>query len=119
MIEIAETQIASGCHHIAFVNPETGCRGEGQPDQGGRGNQLEDWEPEDWGKPHGVRLLLLPADLPGGEVIDWIDDGDTPLCRYCGIAAVLPGVTDLVELLRLQERRFGSAEGLTSPDEEV
>jgi hypothetical protein len=57
--------------------------------------------------------------FPAVEVIDWIDDGDTPLCPYCGIAAVLPGVTDLVELLRLQERRFGPAEGLISLDEEV
>ena len=45
--------------------------------------------------------------FPPVEVIGWIDDGDTPLCPYCGIAAVPPGVTDLVELLRLQERRFG------------
>jgi NAD-dependent SIR2 family protein deacetylase len=57
--------------------------------------------------------------FPAVEVIDWVDDGDTPLCPYCGIAAVLPGVTDLVELLRLQERRFGPVEGLISPDEEV
>ena len=33
--------------------------------------------------------------FPAAEVIDWIDDGDTPLCPHCGIAAVLPGVTDL------------------------
>jgi NAD-dependent SIR2 family protein deacetylase len=41
------------------------------------------------------------------EVIDWIDDGDTPLCPKCGTAAVLEGVTDYVELWRLRERRFG------------
>lgn len=41
------------------------------------------------------------------EVIDWIDDGDTPLCPYCGIAAVMPGVTDLVKLFKLREQRFG------------
>jgi hypothetical protein len=52
-------------------------------------------------------------------VIDWIDDGDTPLCPHCGIAAVLPGVTDLVELLRLWERRFGANAGARLPDEEV
>lgn len=41
------------------------------------------------------------------EVIDWIDDGDTPVCPYCGVAAVLEGVTDLGELLRLRSQRFG------------
>jgi hypothetical protein len=53
------------------------------------------------------------------EVIDWVDDGDTPLCPYCGTAAVLPGVTDLVELIRLQERRFGPRAGVSMPDEEM
>jgi hypothetical protein len=52
------------------------------------------------------------------EVIDWIDDGDTPICPYCGIAAVLPGVTDLVELFRLHERRFGTNAGVPLLDEE-
>jgi NAD-dependent SIR2 family protein deacetylase len=52
------------------------------------------------------------------EVIDWIDDGDTPLCPHCGIAAVLPGVTDIVELFRLRERRFGAQAGVPLPDEE-
>ena len=41
------------------------------------------------------------------EVVDWIDDGDTPLCPHCGVAAVLEGVTDLAELWRLREQRFG------------
>jgi hypothetical protein len=41
------------------------------------------------------------------EVIDWIDDGDTPLCPFCGMDSVLPGVTDLAELWVLRERRFG------------
>jgi hypothetical protein len=41
------------------------------------------------------------------DVIDWIDDGDTPLCPFCGMDAVLPGVTDLAELWQLRERRFG------------
>ncbi len=53
------------------------------------------------------------------DVIDWIDDGDTPLCPYCGIAAVLAGVTDLVELFRLRERRFGIETGVPLPDEEM
>ena len=52
------------------------------------------------------------------EVIDWIDDGDTPLCPHCGIAAVLPGVTGIVELFRLHERRFGTNAGVRLPDEE-
>lgn len=42
-----------------------------------------------------------------GEVIDWTDDGDTPLCPECGVAAVLEGVTDLEELWRLRAQRFG------------
>jgi hypothetical protein len=53
------------------------------------------------------------------EVIDWVDDGDTPLCPCCGIAAVLPGVTDLVELFRLRGRRFGAHGGVPLPDEEA
>ena len=53
------------------------------------------------------------------EVTDWIDDGDTPLCPHCGIAAVLPGVTGLVELFRLRERRFGANVGVPLPDEEM
>ena len=59
------------------------------------------------------------------EVIDWIDDGDTPLCPHCGIAAsrhrgiaaVLPGVTDIVKLFRLHERRFGPGAGVRLADE--
>jgi hypothetical protein len=57
--------------------------------------------------------------FPAVEVIDWIDDGDTPVCPHCGVAAVLPGVTDLMELLRLQERRFGPRAGVAMPDEEL
>ena len=41
-------------------------------------------------------------------MIDWIDDGDTPVCPNCGIPALLPGVTDFVELFRLHQRRFGA-----------
>jgi len=52
------------------------------------------------------------------EVIDWIDDGDTPLCPHCGIAAVLPGVTDLVKLFNLRQQRFGPNAGVPLPDEE-
>ena len=42
------------------------------------------------------------------EVVDWIDDGNTPLCPYCGSDALVDGVTDLMELWRLHERRFGN-----------
>jgi hypothetical protein len=42
------------------------------------------------------------------DVIDWIDDGDTPLCPHCGMAALLPDVTDLETLWKLRERRFPS-----------
>ncbi len=41
------------------------------------------------------------------DVIDWIDDGETPLCPTCGMDTVLPGVTDPGELFTLRERRFG------------
>lgn len=41
------------------------------------------------------------------EVIDWIDDGETPLCPYCGVDAVMIGVTDLMELLAMHRIRFG------------
>jgi NAD-dependent SIR2 family protein deacetylase len=41
-------------------------------------------------------------------VVDWIDDGETPLCPICGVDAVMIGVTDLMELLRMHRVRFGS-----------
>ena len=41
------------------------------------------------------------------EVIDWIDDGETPLCPLCGVDAVMLGVTDLMELLQMHRTRFG------------
>lgn len=44
--------------------------------------------------------------FPAAEVIDWADDGNTPLCPYCGSDAVVE-VTDLVELMRLHRQRFG------------
>ena len=40
------------------------------------------------------------------EVVDWIDDGETPLCPRCGVDAVMIGVTDLMELLAMQRVRF-------------
>jgi hypothetical protein len=43
------------------------------------------------------------------EIIDWIDDGDTPLCPFCEMATVMPGETDLAELWRLRVRGFGAA----------
>ncbi len=51
------------------------------------------------------------------EVVDWIDDGDTPLCPNCGVAAVLPGVTDLVELWKLRGQRFGRFHAPTQGEE--
>jgi NAD-dependent SIR2 family protein deacetylase len=41
------------------------------------------------------------------EVIDWIDDGETPLCPRCGVDSVMIGVTDLMELLTMHRTRFG------------
>jgi NAD-dependent SIR2 family protein deacetylase len=41
------------------------------------------------------------------EVIDWIDDGETPLCPHCGVDAVMFGVTDLGELVAMHHTRFG------------
>jgi NAD-dependent SIR2 family protein deacetylase len=41
------------------------------------------------------------------EVIDWVDDGETPLCPLCGVDAVMLGVTDLAELLAMHRVRFG------------
>lgn len=54
-----------------------------------------------------------------GEVFEWIDDGETPTCPHCGIAAVLPGVTDYVELLKLRHLRFGPLAGVPLPDAET
>lgn len=45
--------------------------------------------------------------FPATEVIDWIDDGETPLCPLCGLATVMPGETDLNRLLQLRHLRFG------------
>jgi len=47
------------------------------------------------------------------EVIDRIDDGDTPLCLHCGIAVVLPSV----EPFRLRERRFAVPALVKLPEE--
>ena len=41
------------------------------------------------------------------EVIDWVDDGECPLCPRCGVDAVMLGVTDLMELLMMHRIRFG------------
>lgn len=41
------------------------------------------------------------------EVVDWVDDGITPLCPDCGADAVMPGVTDPGELAALHRLRFG------------
>lgn len=41
------------------------------------------------------------------EVVDWVDDGESPLCPRCGVDAVMIGVTDLLELLRMKRVRFG------------
>lgn len=46
------------------------------------------------------------------EVVDWVDDGETPLCPRCGVDAVMIGVTDLMELLRMHRVRFGRRHGL-------
>lgn len=42
------------------------------------------------------------------EIIDWIDDGNTPVCPYCGSDALVEGDTDMRELVRLHEQRFGN-----------
>lgn len=47
--------------------------------------------------------------FPAAEVIDWIDDGVTPLCPYCGSDALVDGPIDLMELWQLHQRRFGGA----------
>jgi NAD-dependent SIR2 family protein deacetylase len=41
------------------------------------------------------------------EVIDWVDDGECPLCPRCGVDAVMLGVTDQMELLNMHRIRFG------------
>jgi NAD-dependent SIR2 family protein deacetylase len=40
------------------------------------------------------------------DVVDWIDDGETPLCPRCGVDSVMLGVTDLMELLTMKRIRF-------------
>lgn len=46
------------------------------------------------------------------EVVDWVDDGETPLCPHCGVDSVMIGVTDLMELLRMRRVRFGTGRGM-------
>ena len=41
------------------------------------------------------------------SVIDWIDDGETPLCPFCGVDSVMLEVTDLTTLWQMRVRRFG------------
>ena len=52
---------------------------------------------------------------PATEVIDWIDDGETPLCPHCGIDAVMAEVTDLGTLLAMRSRRFARREEPVEP----
>jgi NAD-dependent SIR2 family protein deacetylase len=42
------------------------------------------------------------------EVVDWIDDGATPVCPACGSATVMPGVIDRAELATMHARRYGA-----------
>ena len=55
--------------------------------------------------------------FPAAEVVDWIDDGNTPLCPYCESDALAVGVTDLMELWRLHRVRFGGNPPLPSGGE--
>jgi hypothetical protein len=41
------------------------------------------------------------------EVIDWVDDGETPVCPFCGMDTVMLGETDLATLWAMRARRFG------------
>lgn len=53
------------------------------------------------------------------EAIDRIDDGGTPLFPYCGVATLLSRVTNLVELFRLLDRRFGANAGVPLQDDKM
>jgi len=52
---------------------------------------------------------------PATEVVDWIDDGETPLCPHCGIDSVMLEVTDLGTLLSMRSRRFSQLEAPPEP----
>ena len=86
MIEIAETEHASGCHHIALVHPQPGRRGERQPDQRCSGDQPEIGE-----SLMECGCFCCLQTFAATEVIDWIDDGDTPFARIAASRPCCPG----------------------------
>jgi len=57
-----------------------------------------------------LNSIATPIDV----AIDWIDDGETPLCPRCGVDSVMIGVTDLMELLTMHRTRFGRPPGPAS-----
>jgi hypothetical protein len=60
-------------------------------------------------------LQVFPAD----EVVEWIDDGRTPLCPRCGIESVVPGVTDGATLQALHSRGFGRSHQLSAAERDA
>ena len=58
-------------------------------------------------------------EYPFAQITEWIDDGNTAICPFCGIDAVLgfeTPTTDAQLLSKLHERWFGSPKRLT-PEE--
>lgn len=41
-----------------------------------------------------------------GEITEWVDGGETPVCPHCGVDAVLPGVVSKETLASLHKRAF-------------
>jgi hypothetical protein len=44
---------------------------------------------------------------PVSEIDMWVDNGNTPVCPYCFIDAVLIGEVDVNTLERLHDEKFG------------
>ena len=56
------------------------------------------------GVPCGCYFCLRIVD--GGEIDEWADDGDTALCPYCTIDAIVPNETDADYLLDAHRKSF-------------
>lgn len=50
----------------------------------------------------------------GSAVAEWTDGGETALCPFCGIDAVLPEVTEMTALAAGLERWFSRTAGWVS-----
>lgn len=58
------------------------------------------------GQSHRASCYFCLRTFPAADVISWTDNGDTALCPFCRIDAVLPGEIDLATLTATNEYFF-------------